>query len=277
MWVLIWLRRGARMAAVLATMLLLWPVQADELITLETRPGVQLKALLMTPEAQPKGVLIIYAGGSGTLALGSRFGQPFVGTYKDVFLIRNRQRFVEAGYAVFLPDVPSDREQLNYLYRLSSLQVDDAQAVIDFVRKRFDQAPWILGTSASSLSVAHIASQADFDLAGIVLSASVTAVPSNARAYASHPEGTASTALHAVRVPALVLADQDDGCDLSPPADSAKLMERLVNSPRKRARTFTGGSAPQSKPCFPLAPHGFFGIESEVEQAILEFIEQQGS
>lgn len=94
------------------------------------------------------------------------------------------------------------------------------------------------------------------------------------RAHASHPEGTASTALHAVKVPALVLAHQDDGCALSPPADSAKLMERLTNSPRKLARTFAGGSAPQPKSCFPLAPHGFFGIESEVEQAILDFIEQ---
>lgn len=253
------------------------PVRADELVTLEPRPGVQLQVLVATPDAEPKGVLVIYAGGVGTLALGSRLGQPFIGKYQQVFLVRNRERFVQAGYAVLLPDVPSDRDRLNYLYRLGPLQVDDAVAVLDFARQRFGKVPWVLGTSASSMTVASLGATPDLGIAGVVLSSSVTAVPANAGAYASHPEGTASVRLDAVRVPVLVLAHQDDACELSPATDSAKIMERLTASPRKLARIFTGGSAPQSQACFPLSPHGFFGIEGEVEQAILDFIERPGS
>lgn len=264
------------LAALVFTMFLgpFQPAQADELIRLETRPGVELKAAVLEPDGPPKGVLIVYTGGDGTLGLSSFLGKPVIGNkgYESVFLVRNRSKFVKAGYVVVLPDAPQDRKSINYIYRLGEQQVDDAVPLIDWVRKRYGRAPWLLGTSASSMSVANLASRPDMDIAGIVLSASVTTMPSSYGAYRTHPEGTASVPLQNIRVPALVLAHQDDACELSPPADTAKLMERLTASPRKAQRIFTGGLPPQSAACNPLSPHGFFGVEEEVESAILGFI-----
>lgn len=281
MWIQTSLTKSPWIGLLLALLGVVLPGQAyaDELVTLETRPGVQLKVMVMLPPATPKGVLIAYAGGNGTLGLDTLFGQPVIGNkdYAQAFVVRNRDKFVQAGYALLLPDAPSDRKTLNYMYRLGPQQVDDAIPLIDFARQRFGMAPWLLGTSASALTVGSLGGHPDLALGGIVLISSVTAVPSDYGVYRTHPEGTASTPLGAVRVPALVVAHQDDACELSPPADSAKLMARLSAAPRKAERLITGGDNPRSGPCFALSPHGFLGVEGEVEQAIFDFIEKPGT
>jgi len=270
-----------RCVGLIVALLLCWSahVRAEELITLEPRPGVQLKILVLQPESKPKGVIVAYPGGEGTLRLDTQFGRPIVGnsSYAQGFLIRNRDQFVKAGYALLLPDVPSDRQKLDYLYRLGEDQIDDAIAVVDYAQKRFGIAPWMIGISASSMTVASLAANPQMTLGGIVLMASVTAMPPSYSAYRTHPEGTASAQLAEIKVPALVITHRDDACELSPPADSAKIVGRMTGSPRKAERVFEGGSRPRSGPCFALSPHGFFGIEGEVEQAIFHFIEKPGS
>lgn len=270
------LRGFGWMASLLVFSGALW---ADELLTVPTRPGVELKVLLLEPETPPKGVLIAYAGGDGTLGLTTLFGKPVIGnaSYEQGFLVRNRHRLVKAGYAVLLPDVPSDRKTMNYIYRLGHQQVDDALPLIELARQRYGKDPWLLGTSASSMTVASLASSSEAAIAGIVLTASVTTMPSSYGAYRTHPEGTASTRLEDVKVPALVLAHQEDACELSPPADTVKVVERLTASTRKAERLFTGGFPPKSGACFALSPHGFYGIEEQVEQVIFDFIQKSGS
>jgi hypothetical protein len=49
-------------------------------------------------------------------------------------------------------------------------------------------------------------------------------------------------------------------------------MRRLSAAPRKELLTFSGGEAPQSEACEPLAPHGYFGIEEKVVDAIAAWI-----
>lgn len=269
--------RQCAVAALLTGWLL--PGLASELVTLETRPGVTVSVMVLKPPGPPKGVLIAYVGGEGTLGLTTLLGKAVIGnsSYEQGFLVRNREQWVAAGYALLLPDVPSDRKTLNYIYRLGEHQVDDALPVVDLARQRFGMAPWLLGTSASSMTVANLASRPDLQLGGIVLSASVTTMPPSYGAFRTHPEGTASARLQDVTVPALVLAHQDDACELSPPADSAKLVARLTAAPRKTERLFTGGTRPRSGPCLALSPHGFYGVEAEVERAITDFIDNTGS
>jgi hypothetical protein len=36
--------------------------------------------------------------------------------------------------------------------------------------------------------------------------------------------------------------------------------------------TFTGGTTPESGPCEPFSPHGYFGIEPKVTQAIIKWM-----
>ena len=49
-------------------------------------------------------------------------------------------------------------------------------------------------------------------------------------------------------------------------------MRRLSGAPKKELLTFSGGDAPQSPPCETLAPHGYFGIEERVVEAIAAWI-----
>jgi hypothetical protein len=244
-----------------------------KLVELGVRPGVTMKMMVIEPDRQPKGVLVLYAGGRGTIELGSLFGIPSINKYKANFLVRTRERFANDGYVVVLPDVPSDQDRLRYSYRLSDDQVADAAAIVEYFRSTYQLPIWLLGTSASSLGVAHAAASLSDKIDGIALTASVTRPRAQHAVYNEFPEGTASTELSAITVPVIIASNREDACDLSPSEDSELIRNRLVNSPRVEVHYFTGGSPPQSKPCNALSRHGFLGIEEEVVGEILSFIE----
>ncbi len=248
---------------------------ASELITLEPRPGVKLKLMVLEPDTKPKGVLVLYAGGVGTLSLGNMFGKPYVGdqSYAQDFFVRVRNSFVDAGFVVVLPDVPSDRQRLGYVYRLGNEQTQDIQAVVSHVRDRYG-AIWLIGTSASALTVATGAISLGTQISGVIFSASVTRVPANNPVYEKYPLGVLSTDLQSIKVPALITAHKDDGCHLTPPGDAEAIRSKLTSSPRVEVRYFSGGSTPISEPCFARSPHGYFGIEDQVVKEMLRFISE---
>lgn len=245
----------------------------SELVDVETRPGVSVKVLLVEPEAKPKGVLVLYAGGAGTLELGSTFGRPTIGrSYANNFLVRVREKFVEQGYVAALPDVPSDRKKLDFIYRLGDDQVADAKATVAYLKKRYDAPIWLVGTSASSLSVANAASQLSDQITGLILTASVTQVPQNFAVYREFPNGTASTNLAAVKVPVLIVSNTEDACDKSPSSGSELIKSKLTSSPRVEVKYFSGGDTPRAEACEALSRHGFLGIENDVVTSILKFV-----
>jgi hypothetical protein len=49
-------------------------------------------------------------------------------------------------------------------------------------------------------------------------------------------------------------------------------MRRLSAAARRELLTFSGGDAPQSDACEPLSPHGYFGIDERVIDAIATWI-----
>lgn len=246
----------------------------SELVNIDVRPGVSMKMMIVEPDAKPKGVLVLYAGGLGTLELGSLFGRPTIGnsSYASNFLVRVRDKFVDQGYVVVLPDVPSDRKKLDYIYRLGDDQVTDAKATLAFLKNRYAVPIWLVGTSASSLTVANVASRVSDQISGIVLTASVTQVPSNYAVYSSFPEGTASANLSALKIPVLIVSNSEDACNLSPSSGSELIKARLTNSPRVAVKYFSGGDPPRSEPCNALSRHGFLGIENEVVESIVGFV-----
>jgi len=245
----------------------------SKLVKLEVRPGVTMKMMVIEPGIQPKGVLVLYAGGRGTIELGSFLGIPSINKYKANFLVRTRDQFAKGGYVVVLPDIPSDQDRLRYSYRLSDDQVADASAIVKHFRSTYKLPIWLLGTSASSLGVAHAAASLSEKIDGIALTASVTRPREHYAVYDEFPEGTASTALSAITVPVIIVSNREDACDLSPSADSELIKNRLTNASRVEVKYFSGGSPPQSKPCNALSRHGFLGIEEEVVGQILSFIE----
>jgi hypothetical protein len=72
-----------------------------------------------------------------------------------------------------------------------------------------------------------------------------------------------------------VIAAKDDGCRYSPPSEAPSLLKTLTQASQaspKEILTFEGGGPPRSDPCEPQAPHGYFGIEREVVDAIIQWI-----
>ena len=51
----------------------------------------------------------------------------------------------------------------------------------------------------------------------------------------------------------------------------------MVNARIVELKYFKGGDAPQSRPCKALSQHGFYGIESQVVDAIARFITSQSN
>lgn len=247
----------------------------SKLVRLDVRPNVTMKVMVIEPDTPAKAVLVLYAGGRGTIELSSFFGIPGINKYQANFLVRTRKQFAKAGYIVALPDVPSDLSRLRYGYRLSDNQVADAKAIVNQLKSEYHLPVWLLGTSASSLGVAHAAANLSDQIAGIALTASVTKIPSKSGVYGRYPEGTASTNLSAITVPVVIASNREDACERSPSEDSELIRARLTSAPRVEVKYFTGGSPPQSKPCNALSRHGFLGIEDEVVGEILSFIEEQ--
>jgi hypothetical protein len=72
----------------------------------------------------------------------------------------------------------------------------------------------------------------------------------------------------AVRVPALVVANQDDRCDVAPPAMASKIAAAMSRSPDVKVATVSGGVTRSPKDCGSLTPHGYYGIENQVVSLI---------
>lgn len=264
--------RALKLTVLVVVMFAATPAMAgSELAKIEVRPDVPMKAMIVESSAEAKAVLVLYPGGVGTLSLGSIFGKPTIGNYANNFLVRVRDEFVDKGYVVVLPDVPSDRPKADYKYRLSDEQIADAKSTVSYLKGRYNLPVWLVGTSASSLSVAHSASALADQIAGIILTASVTQVPSDYAVYSDFPKGTASTNLSSLKIPVLIISNSEDACNQSPSAGSELIKAKLTNSPRAVIKYVSGGDNPRSGPCEALSRHGFLGIENEVVDEMVNF------
>ena len=88
--------------------------KAEQLVTLQTRPGVTQNFILIKPERpgsdKPKASVILFAGGKGNLELSSDGGTPVIGWGKNNFLVRSRALFAKQGFMVAVIDAPSDQK-----------------------------------------------------------------------------------------------------------------------------------------------------------------------
>ncbi len=244
------------------------PARAQEqLVTLETRAGVTQKFILITPQ-KPVAAVILFAGGKGNLDLSGAAGQTAIGWGKNNFLVRTRADFAAHGFAVSVVDGPSDRKGRRGMrggFRNSAEHVTDIDAVTAHLKKTVRVPVWLIGTSRGTESAAYVAIHAKENVAGLVLTSSMSEDNSDGRPVTD-------LALDRIRVPALVVAHEDDECWATPPDGAERIANGLVNAPKVAVKMFSGGDEPRSKPCKPLAAHGFLGIEQDVVAAIAAFI-----
>lgn len=232
-------------------------------VDIPTRPGVTQRFIYLTP-SKPKAAVVLYAGGHGGLKI-SDSGE--FGWGKGNFLVRSRALFAEQGFAVAVVDAPSDRDDLK-AFRQTPQHLEDARAVIAWLREQTRAPIWLIGTSRGTLSAAFIATQlprAEGGADGVVLTASVLAgKEGRTRPVPDMP-------LERISIPTLLVHHKQDGCKACPFAATENVMAKLVATPRKALIAFEGGES-RGDPCEAFAYHGFNGIEREVVPRIAEWI-----
>lgn len=76
-----------------------------------------------------------------------------------------------------------------------------------------------------------------------------------------------------VTIPALVVANRDDRCNVAPPADAPRIAAAMTHSPEVKVLTVSGGVRRSKKDCGSLTPHGYYGIEDKVVDAIARWLD----
>lgn len=236
------------------------PAQAaEEIVTLQTRPGVTQSYLLSQGEAPaPRAVAILFPGGAGNVNLRPRADGSLVRS--NNFLVRARALFTAGGVATAVIDAPSDTRGMSDAFRAGRAHATDVGAVARDLRQRFPQARlFLVGTSRGTVSAAHAALALGVAIDGTVLTSTVF------NASRAGP-GLAGFDYARLTVPLLIVHHRDDACSVCPYSGAADLAARypLVS--------VSGGLPPESGPCDPLSAHGFFGRERETIDAIVQWM-----
>jgi pimeloyl-ACP methyl ester carboxylesterase len=229
----------------------------DHYVTIPSRPGVRVGYWLMErPNATATVVLL--PGGKG--GIGLKHGVPT----SENFLVRTRERFAAAGLDVAIVGRPSDRAQLDILFRKSPEHVEDLRHVVERLRADLGKPVWLVGTSLGTISAAAAAIALGDAIDGVVLTSSVTAPRS--------PGAVENLDLDRIRVPVLVVHHRRDACRLTPPEQAQSIIDGLAHAPQKKLVLLDGGADARGDPCEALHWHGFIGMEREAVDAIVDFI-----
>ncbi len=238
-----------------------WPGQAEDLVSLPTRPGVTQSFYVTKPDGPPVASLILFPGGDGKLR-GYGPAQPKQGN----FLVRSRNLFVERGFIVAVIDAPSDQASGMGGFRVGDDQRRDIAAVIAYLRQAASVPVWLVGTSRGTESAANGATLDAGGPDGLVLTSSVTRTTKRqtSTVYDNH--------LGDIKVPTLLVHNRDDACQVCPFSDIPDLLKAFKSAPRKELIAVEGGDTTLSEPCEALSRHGYIGIEDKVVAAVAGWI-----
>jgi len=239
----------------------------EKVLTLPLGEHEHQRILYVAP-AHPEAAIVMLPGGSGDVGI-ERSGDLH---HDDNFVIRTRDLWVARGYAVIIPDA-LDQENMRGL-RSSPEYAAVVDALVQFARTQISAGPdprrgrvFLLGTSQGSIAAMNGAAHArPGQLAGVVLTESVSRLGgSHETVFDADPAD--------VHIPALVVANHDDACDVAPPSDAPKIARSLTNSPDVRVLYVSGGTSRSRKACGSLTPHGYYGIEQQVVTQIADWMQ----
>jgi predicted esterase len=227
---------------------------AETIAVASTRPGVMLPLLVESP-AEPRAVVLLFAGGNG----GVRFASNAPTTYSGNFLVRARGEFVANGIATAVVGASSDRTAPDWLtdqFRMSAEHAQDIGAAVEVLRTRFRRPVWLVGTSRGTLSAAAAGLQLGRRIDGVVLTSGMNSIK--------------NLEIDRFEVPVLIVHHERDTCRVTDYRDLPQVTGKL-KAPRSEVLTFSGGRS-EGPACEAMAFHGFNGIEAEVIRAIALWI-----
>jgi hypothetical protein len=240
--------------------------QAQEIVTLPTRPNVTQAYFLTSAPKDLRAVAVLFPGSGGLINLRSENGQPRFSPGN--FLVRSRAEFVRRGAIAAIIDAPSDRQSgwgMSDEFRLGEAHFTDITAVVSDLNRRFPGLPvFLIGTSRGTISAAALGAHFGSRVAGVVLSATMFR-PAGRRSQ-EPGVGLSNFDFATVKIPLLMVHHVGDQCVVTPYGDAARYAETypLVS--------VFGGAPPQSGPCDAHSQHGFFGKESETVEQIVNWM-----
>ena len=238
---------------------------ASTVLDVKLAGGATDRVLLLQPDKPPPAALIMLPGGNGIVGISADGDIEITGN----FLVRTRDAWVKQGFAVAIPDVPTNHANALFGVRLSSEYADTLRQIVDALRAKTKAPVWLVGTSQGTNAAANAAGRlAAGEIAGLVLTSSVT----EAGPTPQLRETVFGADLAAIKVPTLIAYNTDDKCALTPVGKVASLKAALTGASRVDVLSFSGGLPPKSKPCEALSAHGFYGIEPEVVSRISQWI-----
>jgi len=239
------------------------------IVTLETRPQVTLRLLLIQPP-RPKAAAILFLGGAGAVGI-----YPMRLENGGGLLAQGREAFAQEGLIVALPDLPSDQDGPFGLtgFRTSADHAQDAAAIVHLLRERAHVPVWAVGASRGSVSAANAGARlAGSDRPdGVVLISSLL-VP----AGAADSDVLFNLPLEQLRGPVLIVHHEQDACSSTPFGELPRLVRALAHASPLDVKTFTGGGPPAGPPCTARHHHGFVGQVPEVTHAVAAWILTHG-
>ena len=241
-------------------------VAQQEIVTLPTRAGVTQSYFLTSIPKNLHAVAVLFAGSGGLINLRSENGQPKFNPGN--FLVRSRAEFVKRGVVAAILDAPSDQQGgwgMTDEFRRSDLHFTDISAVVGALGKRFPGTPlFLIGTSRGSVSAAALGARFDQSIAGAILTSSMFRAAS--RKSNEPGPGLEGFDFATIKSPTLIVHHVGDQCYASPYGEAARLSDKFP------LVTVFGGSSPQSGPCDPYSPHGYFGRESDTVEEIVNWM-----
>jgi pimeloyl-ACP methyl ester carboxylesterase len=229
---------------------------SERVVNLPLGGGLSQRVLYVAP-SRPRATLVMLPGGTGEVGV-RRDGDL---RHDDNFVVRTRAAWVARGYAVLIPDT-IDQANLRGA-RSSTAYGRVVDELVAYAHARAAAPVFLLGTSQGTIAAMNAAAHAPPGLiAGLVLTEAVS-MPgqlSTETVFDGDPQG--------VRVPALIVANRDDACNVAPPSMARRIAAAMARSPEARVLMVDGGVQRSHKACGSLSPHGYYGIEEKVVGAI---------
>jgi hypothetical protein len=234
-------------------------VEGERVFDLPLADGDHQRVLYATPP-HPWATIVMLPGGAGDVGI-ERDGDV---QHDDNFVVRTRALWVAKGYAVLIPDT-IDRANLRGV-RSSPEYARLISGLVEFAHTQAQGPLFLLGTSQGAIAAMNGAAHATSgSVSGVVLTESVSRMGgSHETVFSADPQD--------VTIPALIVANQDDACDVAPPQDAPQIAAALSHSRDVHILHVSGGITKSRKPCGSLTPHGYYGIEVPVVEQISQWM-----